>query len=381
MTVMSRLASFRALTLVALVLCAIVVVLGAYVRLTDAGLGCPDWPTCYGHVSAGSALENREAIDAAFPGRPFHYGKALREMTHRYAASTLGLIVVLMTALAWVQRREGLLPVRLTTLLLVIVVAQGILGMLTVTWLLKPLIVTLHLLGGMTTLALLWWLWLTPATRSPHPVPLPQAGEGKTALTPTLSHDVGEGVDVLHPRPFGERVGVRGREKSLRPLAIIGLVVLAVQIALGGWTSSNYAAVACPDFPTCQGSWWPAAQYDQAFVLWRGLGIDYEGGVLDHPARVAVHFTHRLGALVTTLVLATLALLALRRARAGTLRLAAVVLLAALALQLAIGITTVVRGFPLAWATAHNAGAALLLLGVVAVIRFLWPGHAQHHEQ
>jgi cytochrome c oxidase assembly protein subunit 15 len=340
---MGRLVSFRALTLVALLLCAIVVVLGAYVRLTDAGLGCPDWPTCYGHVSAGSALENREAIDAAFPGRPFHYGKALREMTHRYAASTLGLIVVLMTALAWVHRREGLLPGRLTTLLLVIVVAQGILGMLTVTWLLKPLIVTLHLLGGMTTLALLWWLWLTPATRSPHPVP--------------LAH------------------------KSLRPLAIIGLVVLAVQIALGGWTSSNYAAVACPDFPTCQGSWWPAAQYDQAFVLWRGLGIDYEGGVLDHPARVAVHFMHRLGALVTTLVLATLALLALRRARAGTLRLAAVFLLAALALQLAIGITTVVRGFPLAWATAHNAGAALLLLSVVAVIRFLWSRHAQPGEQ
>jgi cytochrome c oxidase assembly protein subunit 15 len=167
----------------------------------------------------------------------------------------------------------------------------------------------------------------------------------------------------------------------LRPLAVAGLVVLALQIALGGWTSSNYAAVACPDFPTCQGSWWPAAQFDQAFVLWRGLEIDYEGGVLDHPARVAVHFVHRLGALATTLVLATLALLALRRARAGKLRLAAVLVFGALALQLAIGITTVVRGFPLAWATAHNAGAALLLLSVVAVIRFLWPNDAQPREQ
>ena len=340
MSAMSLLASFRGLTLVALVLCAIVVVLGAYVRLTDAGLGCPDWPTCYGHVSAGSALESREAIDAAFPDRPFHYGKALREMTHRYAASTLGLIVVLMTALAWLRRREGALPVRLTTLLLVIVVAQGVLGMLTVTWLLKPLIVTLHLLGGMTTLALLWWLWLRPGNR-----------------------------------PLEER------EISLRPPAMAALGILALQIALGGWTSSNYAAVACPDFPTCQGSWWPAAQFDQAFVLWRGLGIDYEGGVLDHPARVAVHFAHRLGALATTLALATLALLALRRARAGKLRIAAVVLLGALALQLAIGITTVVRGFPLAWATAHNAGAALLLLSVVAVIRFLWPNDAQPGEQ
>jgi cytochrome c oxidase assembly protein subunit 15 len=337
---MSTVISFRALTLAALVLCAIVVVLGAFVRLTDAGLGCPDWPTCYGHVTAGSALENREAIDAAFPGRPFHYGKALREMTHRYAASTLGLIVVLMTALAWLQRRDGVLPVGLTTLLLVTVVAQGILGMLTVTWLLKPLIVTLHLLGGMTTLALLWWLWLRRETRPP---------------------DAGE--------------------RSLRPLAAAGLLVLGLQIALGGWTSSNYAAVACPDFPTCQGSWWPAAQFEQAFVLWRGLGIDYEGGVLDHPARVAVHFAHRLGALATTLVLGTLALATLRRAQSRKLRFAAIALLAALGLQLAIGIATVVRGFPLAWATAHNAGAALLLLSVVAVMRFLWPSHAQPREQ
>jgi cytochrome c oxidase assembly protein subunit 15 len=337
---MSTVTSFRALTLAALVLCAIVVVLGAFVRLTDAGLGCPDWPTCYGHVTPGSALENREAIDAAFPARPFHYGKALREMTHRYAASALGLIVVLMTALAWLQRRGGVLPVGLTTLLLITVVAQGILGMLTVTWLLKPLIVTLHLLGGMTTLALLWWLWLRPEN---------------------------------HPRD--------ARERSLRPLAVAGLLVLALQIALGGWTSSNYAAVACPDFPTCQGSWWPEAQFDQAFVLWRGLGIDYEGGVLDHPARVAVHFTHRLGALVATLALATLALMTLRRAQSRKLRIAAIALLAALGLQLAIGITTVVQGFPLAWATAHNAGAALLLLSVVAVMRFLWPSHAEPREQ
>jgi cytochrome c oxidase assembly protein subunit 15 len=291
-------------------------------------------------VTPGSALENRAAIDAAFPGRPFHYGKALREMTHRYAASTLGLIVVLMTALAWRHRRDRVLPVGLTTLLLITVVAQGILGMLTVTWLLKPLIVTLHLLGGMTTLALLWWLWLRPENRATD-----------------------------------------ARERSLRPLAVAGLLVLALQIALGGWTSSNYAAVACPDFPTCQGSWWPEAQFDQAFVLWRGLGIDYEGGILDHPARVAVHFTHRLGALVTMLVLGTLALMTLRRAQVRELRIAAIALLAALGLQLAIGITTVARGFPLAWATAHNAGAALLLLSVVAVMRFLWPSHAQPREQ
>jgi cytochrome c oxidase assembly protein subunit 15 len=337
---MSYLRNFRVLTFAALILCAIVVVLGAYVRLTAAGLGCPDWPTCYGHVTAGAALEHQDSINAAFPDRPLHYGKALREMTHRYAASLLGIIVIMMAALAWLHRRESLLPVRLTAVLLVAIVLQGILGMLTVTWLLKPLIVTLHLLGGMTTLALLWWLWLRPDDGALH-----------------------------------------ASELALRPLAIAALVVLALQIALGGWTSSNYAAVACPDFPTCQGSWWPAARFDQAFVLWRGLGIDYEGGVLDHPARVAIHFTHRLGALVTAIMLATLAILALRRARAGKRRLAAAAALGALILQLAIGITTVLQGFPLAWATAHNAGAALLLLSVVTLLRYLWPTHAQPREQ
>jgi cytochrome c oxidase assembly protein subunit 15 len=216
--------------------------------------------------------------------------------------------------------------------LLVVVVMQGILGMLTVTWLLKPLIVTLHLVGGLTTLALLWWLWLRAETR--------QADEGEIAL---------------------------------RPWVLAGIAVLALQIALGGWTSSNYAAVACPDLPTCQGAWWPGMQFNEAFVLWRGLGIDYEGGILDHPARVAIHFTHRLGAIVTTLVLASLALLALRRARSRMTRNAAIAVLAALAAQLLIGIATVLYGFPLALATAHNAVAALLVLSVVSLIRFLWP--------
>ena len=184
---MTARAWFRTLTLAALVLCAIVVVLGAYVRLTDAGLGCPDWPTCYGHVTAGGALESQDTVDAAYPGRPFHYGKALREMTHRYAASTLGLIVVLMAALAWQQRRGGVLPVRLTVVLLVTIVLQGMLGMLTVTWLLKPLIVTLHLLGGMTTLALLWWLWLRPAR-------CPVAGQRAPAAVARRSRDRGARV-------------------------------------------------------------------------------------------------------------------------------------------------------------------------------------------
>ncbi len=329
---MNRVRLFRALALASVALCAIVVVLGAYVRLTAAGLGCPDWPTCYGHVTARAALENQESVNAAFPDRPLEYGKALREMVHRYAAASLGILIVLMAALAWVRRGTDALPQRLPWLLLAVVSFQGALGMLTVTWLLKPLIVTLHLLGGLTTLALLWWLWLRPEMRELH-----------------------------------------ASESSLRPLAVAGIAVLVLQIVLGGWTSSNYAAVACPDFPTCQGAWWPEMQFREAFVLWRGLGIDYEGGVLDHPARVAVHLTHRLGAIVTAIGLATVALLTMRRARSRELRIAGIVVLAALGVQILLGVSTVLHGYPLALATAHNAGAAALLLSVVTLIRYLWP--------
>jgi cytochrome c oxidase assembly protein subunit 15 len=333
---MNRVHLFRALALASVVLCAIVVVLGAYVRLTAAGLGCPDWPTCYGHVTAGAALESQESVNAAFPDRPLEYGKALREMVHRYAAASLGIFIVLMAAVAWVRRGTDNLPQRLPWVLLAVVLLQGALGMLTVTWLLKPLIVTLHLLGGLTTLALLWWLWLRPEIRE------------------------------LHASEF-----------VLRRLAIAGIAVLGLQIALGGWTSSNYAALACPDFPTCQGAWWPEMQFREAFVLWRGLGIDYEGGVLDHPARVAVHFVHRLGAIATAAALTMLSVLAIRRARSRRLRAAAVAVLGALAVQILIGITTVMHGFPLPLATAHNAGAAFLMLSVVTLIRSLWP---QVHE-
>ena len=329
---MSRLGLFRALSLAALVLCFVVVVLGAYVRLSAAGLGCPDWPTCYGHLTAGAAMEDSAAINAANPVRPVEYGKALREMVHRYAAGTLGLLIVVMAALALLNRSDPRQPVSLPLALLVLVVLQGILGMLTVTWLLKPLIVTLHLLGGMATLALLGWLVLRPEQREVH-----------------------------------------RSEVALRTLAITALVILGLQIALGGWTSSNYAAVACPDFPTCQASFWPSMDFRDAFVLWRGLGIDYEGGVLDHPARVAIHVVHRIGALATAAILLVLAALGSVRARNSRTRTASVAVAALLGLQLAIGIAMVLRGFPLSLATAHNAVAALLLLSIVALLRALSP--------
>jgi heme a synthase len=322
----------RRLCILGVLLCFTVVVLGAYVRLTAAGLGCPDWPGCYGHLTPAGAQSAGAA--AAFPGRPLEPGKAWREMIHRYAVGTLSVIVILVTALAIGSRRQRLASVPLALALLATLITQALLGMLTVTWRLNPLTVTLHLLFGMTTLALLWWLLLS--------------------LPPGAS----------------ARAPVRGLTAA-RALALLGLVALFLQIALGGWTSSNYAAIACPDFPTCQGAWWPKSDYRNAFVLWHGLNINYEGGVLDNSARIAIHLTHRLGAMVTTVALALAALFVLARRGLSFARPSALAVLAALALQLGIGVTMVLKTFPLWLATAHTAGAALLLLATLALLRSL----------
>jgi cytochrome c oxidase assembly protein subunit 15 len=292
------------------------------------------------------------AAEAAADGRldaEVHTGKAWNEMIHRYGASLLGLLILAIAFVAVRARRHTGVPVALPLALVVLVIFQGMLGMWTVTLLLKPLIVTLHLAFGMLTLSMLWWLWLTLRRRSSNPWSgtLKARGGGSAAA-------------LFLPAPLG-----------LRRLALVALIALAVQILLGGWTSTNYSAVACPDFPRCQGSWLPEADYGEAFVLWRGLGINYEGGVLNHPARVAIHFTHRLGAIVAALALLVAAVLTLMLRREGNSRLAAALVLAALALQLAFGIFMVLRGFPLWLATAHNAGAALLLLATLALNRAL----------
>jgi heme a synthase len=335
----------RRLALAGVLLCFVVVVLGAYVRLNAAGLGCPDWPGCYGHITPVGAEQSASA-QAAFPSRPLDVGKAWKEMIHRYAASTLGLIIVVIAAIAIARRQRRLLSMPYALALLATVVVQGMLGMLTVTWQLKPLIVTLHLIFGMTTLGMLWWLWLS----------LPSHSWGGTAMS-------GGG----RPGFIGGAAGVAMR--AAYQLALIGIVALAVQIALGGWTSSNYAAVACPDFPTCQNAWWPHTDYRNAFVLWRGLGINYEGGVLDNPARVAIHLTHRLGAVVATLALSSAALFVVFRKSLPSALPAAYAVLAALALQLTIGISMVLKTFPLLLTTAHTAGAALLLLATLTLVR------------
>jgi cytochrome c oxidase assembly protein subunit 15 len=339
----SRYVLFRRLALAGVVLAFGVVVLGAYVRLNAAGLGCPDWPGCYGHLTVENAARNVDAINEAFPQRPFEYHKAIKEMVHRYFASSLGLLILVLAGLAIANRKDPQQPLVLPIVLVGLVILQGLLGMWTVTLLLKPLIVVLHLLGGLATLSLLAWLaW------------------GHSSFPATA---ISRAADTSEMRNV----------PILRKAAAAALVVLALQIVLGGWTSSNYAALACPDFPTCQNSMWPHMDVKDAFILWRGLGIDYEGGVLDHPARVAIHFVHRLGAIVAALMLGCASIAAMRLGPTRGVRIAGAVLGAVLVCQLILGPVMVIRALPLALATAHNAVAALLLLAVVALNRSLHP--------
>jgi cytochrome c oxidase assembly protein subunit 15 len=305
---------------VATLLALAVVMIGAWVRLTDAGLGCPDWPGCYGRLVVSASIASDPDTASLRDARPLDTGRAWREMIHRYLASTLGLLCIALAAIGLRNRAAPTQAWRVPLVLVAVVVFQGLLGMWTVTLLLKPIVVVAHLLGGFCTLALLFWL-------------------SGVRTTPLVVSD------------------------KLRALGVAALAALALQIALGGWTSANYAALACPDFPTCQTQWWPAiADFDEAFVLWRGIGIDYEGGVLDHPARVAIHFTHRLGALFVTLAVGLFGAMLFRR---PSTCLDGAAVLAALASQVGLGVGIVLLGVPLWAAVAHNGVAAVLLLTLI----------------
>lgn len=326
---------FYRLSLAATALALCVIVLGAWVRLTDAGLGCPDWPGCYGLIDVPQTADEIAVANAAFPERPVEIGKGWREMIHRYLAGLLGLLILGLAVFSWRQRHRPGQPRRLPWVILAVVVFQAILGMWTVTWQLKPVVVMAHLLGGLLTLSLLWWQTLRSR-------PVPAAG----------------------------RLAGRGR---LGLLLGAGLAVAVAQIALGGWTSTNYAALACNEFPACSGGEvWPGdADFAEGFVLWRGLGVNYEFGVLDHPARVAIHLTHRAGAVVALLVLGALAW-ALWRA-GGPGRAVGPALGLALGVQIALGIGNVLYSLPLPTAVAHNVGAALLMLVLVTAVHLVRP--------
>jgi cytochrome c oxidase assembly protein subunit 15 len=363
---------FHRLVWVAVILALTIVVFGAFVRLSNAGLSCPDWPTCYGRAAWPVQDHEIAQANAAFE-RAVETTKTWREQFHRHLAASLGLLILVLSLVAARRRPFGISSIvvaaclvgasiplyigqhfsaaaalvlsgelillidairtpgsdasRLTTVTLMVVIFQAILGMWTVTWLLKPIVVMAHLLGGLTTFSLLTWLaWST---------------------TPDSAL-----VQAVAP--------------TLRRLLWIGLLLLVLQIALGGWTSSNYAALACgAEFPKCLGQWWPTHDFREAFVLWRGVGVDYEGGVLDGPARVAIQLAHRM---MAVLVFGHLLIVSIRMLRTPGLVFWGFLLAVLLLAQVALGISNVLFGLPLWVATAHTAGAALLLFVIVGLL-------------
>lgn len=314
--------------------CVLVVVLGAFTRLVDAGLGCPDWPGCYGHLTWPQSDAAVERAEAAFPEFPVEHDKTWPEMVHRYAAGLLGLLILGLTIATWRQAGrdpEHNYPRKHALGLLALVIVQALFGMWTVTLKLWPQVVTAHLLGGFATLSLLWLL--------------SQRYSGRHWRMPSNS--------------------VR-RLRGITSLLWLVLILVIVQIALGGWVSANYAALACTDFPQCHGQWWPEMDFRQGFNFAQDVGPNYLGGLLEGEARTAIHVTHRLGALVVAL-LGGLLCWRLWQIKQSAPQRMALVIAAVLTVQIALGVTNVLASLPLAVAVAHNAGGALLLLSLVTL--------------
>lgn len=318
----------KRLTIFAILLAMCVVSLGAYTRLKDAGLGCPDWPGCYGHLTVPRTPDAIERANSAYPDRPLEVHKAWPEMIHRYFASTLGLVITLIMVLSLRQRRQDpATPVKLPVFLFLLVVFQGLLGMWTVTLGLFPSVVMAHLLGGFTTLCLLFLLALRLHLPARQPAP----------PSPLLKWLIG------------------------------GIVVLALQIALGGWTAANYAATVCQGLPICQEGWSQHVNIRDAFQFW-GHGVeDYEFATHIGPdAKITIHVAHRIGAMITTLYLGGLFVWLWRQKNLHTaIRHAAGLGMSILLLQIALGVSNVVFQLPLLVAVAHNGVAALLMMSLV----------------
>lgn len=317
------------LAIAATALAVVVVMLGAFTRLADAGLGCPDWPTCYGHLWVPTTEAEIAQANAAFADTPVEADKTWPEQVHRIVAGTLGLLVLGLAICAWRERHIPGKPQKHAYALCVLIVIQALFGMWTVTLKLWPQVVTAHLLGGFATLSLLWLM-------------------------------------VQRLGGYQWQVGTVARLANVKRWALIALVIVTVQILLGGWTSSNYAALACLDLPTCQGYWLPDMNFVQGFDVMQKIGPNYLGGNLDNEARTAIHFSHRIGAIITTFVVLLLAynLWCLNNpdSRRWALLLAAVLLI-----QVGLGITNILAAIPLPVAVAHNAVGALLLLTVMTI--------------
>lgn len=329
--------------LFATLLAVVVIMLGAWTRLVHAGLGCPDWPGCYGFLTVPQGEANIAIANARFPDTPVDVEKGWPEMIHRYAAGTLGLVVFGLAAYAVRHRRVGV-PVKLPLFIAGFIVLQGAFGMWTVTLKLWPQVVALHLLGGFTTLTLLTVLTLRLRRQASSP---PRSGpaSGRSGFQPWL---------------YG------------------GLLLVVMQIALGAWTAANYAAVACTDLPTCQGQWWPEGMdFQHGFDVTQQVGPNYLGGQLTADGRVAIHLTHRIGAMVVLGYFAILLTLMWRQRGASGLTGAIALVAGALSIQILLGLANVLLHIPLGIAVAHNAMGAGLLL---AVVHLIWRTHQLRHQ-
>ena len=313
----------QALTVLTLFLTFDLVMFGAFTRLTDSGLGCPDWPGCYGSSSPVGAHTEISAAQQAMPTGPVTHGKAWVEMIHRYLATGVGVLIIALTVGGWRQRGANrVFSPWWPTATLVWVCLQGAFGALTVTMKLFPAIVTLHLLGGLVLLAL---LCVQAVRQTQH-----TKGEAPVALS-----------------------------GGLRWLLVGAAALVTLQSALGGWVSTNYAVLACTTFPQCQGSWWPQMAFAEGFQLWRPLGHLQDGSLINFTALTAIHYVHRLAAYAVLLVLA---LLVWRLARANVLRDQARWLAGLGTLQLVTGLSNVILDWPLVAAVLHTGGAAALVV-------------------
>ena len=318
----------RVLTLVTLFLTFDLVVFGAFTRLTDSGLGCPDWPGCYGHASPVGAQLHIDAAQTAMPTGPVTHPKAWIEMIHRYLATGVGVLILTLAATSWIERRRIQMSPWWPTFTLLWVCLQGAFGALTVTMKLFPAIVTLHLLGGMVLLALLKVQSVHYANAQGDQLPVPLKG-------------------------------------STRFLIFAAFALLWLQIALGGWVSTNYAVLACTDFPGCQNSMWPAMNFREGFTFWRELGAGLNGDNISFQALTAIHYVHRLSAYV---VFAAMLILAARLYKIQALRKSAVWLAGLALLQVATGLGNVLLGWPLAAAVMHTGGAGALVVVLTGIL-------------
>jgi len=318
----------KKLVFVSILLALVVVALGAYTRLTHAGLGCPDWPTCYGLIDVPETSEQIAKAELAHPGSKVVPHKAWNEMIHRYFAGSLGLLILAIAFLSFKNRAQGT-PLRLPLLILAIVIFQAALGMWTVTMKLMPIVVMGHLLGGFTTLCLLF---------------------------------------LLHLRLKSNRINRSDfAVKKYGRYALLGVVILTGQIALGGWTSSNYAALSCVELPICQSGWQEQMNFENSFDLVPPARDSYEHGHLAHDERVTIHVMHRFGAIVTTLYLAWLILMVYFKAQTSTFKSSAFIVGIALVSQVILGISNIWFSLPLSVAVGHNIVAACLMLTLIAL--------------